>query len=338
MISLKPRQMTEEEIVKKLEIVLNSCDAAELKTKKFVGLLNDHIAYNNGLKVRLELLGKAGYIEQLQKMRKDTNNQAKVEKLAVNFAKEYGFIYEECLDTFQLLVRAMAFKPMRLETPALKIVSSVQTGQGNFSKKHLAEEEKAISVKDTSTNKGQLQSETKRQTETAFSSSQKRKFVRNKMNLALYVFLLFIIPSGYYTLQSNFGTLPVVTETLKQYLYWPIQNNSNVISILVITLLVSLIPFIVNRLFKFNLLGIYPMLMLLFQIILVTVAPRVPELYIYLQAALGIILLISYVILGFYSMRLPKGAKEYTANRAIMPYYLMTAIWFVSQYIVLTKV
>lgn len=338
MISLKPRQMTEEEIVKKLEIVLNSCDATELKTKKFVGLLNDHIAYNNGLKVRLELLGKAGYIEQLQKLRKDANNQAKVEKLAVNFAKEYGFIYEECLDTFQLLVRAMAFKPMRLETPTLKIVNSVQSGQGNFSKKHLAEEEKPISPKETSVAKGQLQSETKHQTETAFSASQKRKFVRNKMNLALYVFLLFIIPSGYYTLQSNFGNLPVVTETLKQYFYWPIYNNSNTISILAITLLVSLMPFIVNRLFKFNLLGIYPMLMLLFQIILVAVAPRVPELYIYLQAVLGTIVLISYAILGFYSMRLPKGAKEYTANRAIMPYYLMTAIWFVSQYIVLTRV
>lgn len=336
MLSLKPRQMSDDELVQKLKLVLNACDTSELKTKKFVGLLNDYIAYNSGLKIRLELLGKAGYIEQLQKLKKETNQQGKIEKLALNFTREYGFIYEESLDTFSLLTRAMAFKSTNLETTTLKIVSSVQSGQGNFSKKHIAAEEvRPINVNASVVSKSQtLKSETMGTTLPA----KKRKFVRNKFNLGLYLLLLTMIPIGFYTLQSHFGAFTQVIDIMKQYFYWPVYNNANTISILVITLAVVSIPFIVNKLFKFNLLGFYPLVMLLIQILLITVQPRVPELYLYLQSVIGIIVLASFSLLGFYSIRLPKGAKEYTASRAIMPYYLMTAIWFVSQYIVLTKV
>ncbi len=339
MLSLKPRQMSDDELVQKLKLVLNACDASELKTKKFVGLLNDYIAYNSGLKIRLELLGKAGYIEQLQKLKKETNQQGKIEKLALNFTREYGFIYEESLDTFNLLIRAMAFKSTNLDTTTLKIVSSVQSGQGNFSKKHIAVEEvRPINEVASAQSKSQSQDTLKSETAGKPQIAKKRKFVRNKFNLGLYLILLTMIPIGFYTLQSKYGAFTKVIDVMKQYFYWPVYNNANAISILVITLAVVGIPFIVNKLFKFNILGFYPLAMLLIQILLITVQPRVPELYLYLQSVIGIIVLASFSLLGFYSIRLPKGAKEYTASRAIMPYYLMTAIWFVSQYIVLTKV
>ncbi|MDH8677725.1 hypothetical protein QE109_06180 [Fusibacter bizertensis] len=337
-LSLKPKQMTDDEIVQKLKQVLNECDAIELKTKKFVGLLNDFIPYNNGLKIRLELLGKGGYIERLQKLSIEANNQAKIEKLALGFTKEYGFIYDETLETFELLIRAMAFKATKLNNSGLKIVSSVQNAQGNFSKKHLANEmPRSVVTSDLTLEKSQSHN-INNKTPQPTKQLRKRKFVRNKMNLGLYLMLLLAIPVGYYIVQSKFGNVKEIMAILNQYFTWPIYNNSNTITIFSIIAVVSIVPFIAKRFFKLNILGFYPLIMLLIQVVLITVQPRVPELYLYLQLILGVIVFISYAILGFYSMRLPKGAREYTASRAIIPYYLVTGIWFVSQYIVLTKV
>lgn len=311
MVSLKPRQMQDDEIVSHLKTVLDACDADELKTKKFVGLLNDHIPYRQGLKIRLELIAKNGYIDELKKMKKANDPARKIDKMALDFSKTYGFMHEETIATFNLLARALSVKIVEQRETTLRIVDAVQSSQGNFSKKHLPEE-KEVKVPKTLV---------------------KKRFIRNRMNLWLYLLYLVALPVLFYVLLEHFGVTEVVQNQVKGVVTFPIHLNQWFVGSLIATGFVVMLPYAVNWTFKFNLLGIYPLIMLLVQIVLFSLQPAMPQFYSVAQAALGGIQLLSFSILAFYAMRLPKGANEYTAQRALLPYYLSGAIWLMGQYV-----
>jgi len=354
MLSFKPRQLNEEGIVEKLKEVYALCDAEDFKTKKFVGLINDYIPYQSGLKIRLEWMGKQGYIEQLEKLKKEYNPSAKIEKMAIQFAKEYGFIAEESYKTFTMMARAMSMKTAIPQNASLKIVTSVQGAQGNFSKKHIQTDETSrlnivqpgdgsatgaarVGAANTGTaNSGAGGGSTKRQASNL--PKIKRKFVRNKTNLWLYVFYLLMIPVGYYTLYDNFGSanrvFALVTDTIKL----PIYSDPWFIGLVIATSVATLLPVLGKWAFKLNVVSLYPLLMLLAQVVLVSIEAKFPLFVMGFQLVIGLGMLASFAVLGAYAMRLPKGAKEYLAYQSITPYYLSAIIWFIGQYIVMARV
>ena len=354
MLSFKPRQLNEEGIVEKLKEVYALCDAEDFKTKKFVGLINDYIPYQSGLKIRLEWMGKQGYIEQLEKLKKEYNPSAKIEKMAIQFAKEYGFIAEESYKTFTMMARAMSMKTAIPQNASLKIVTSVQGAQGNFSKKHIQTDETSrlnivqpgdgsatgaarVGAANTGTaNSGAGGGSTKGQASNL--PKIKRKFVRNKTNLWLYVFYLLMIPVGYYTLYDNFGSanrvFALVTDTIKL----PIYSDPWFIGLVIATSVATLLPVLGKWAFKLNVVSLYPLLMLLAQVVLVSIEAKFPLFVMGFQLVIGLGMLASFAVLGAYAMRLPKGAKEYLAYQSITPYYLSAIIWFIGQYIVMARV
>lgn len=335
MLSLKPRQLTEEDIVEKLKSIIELCDLEDYKTKKFVGLLHDYIPYQSGLKVRLELLGKHGVIEQLFKLKKETNQSIKIEKMATQFSKEYGFVYEECLKSIHLMAKAMALNPEMPKTASLKIVTSVQTAQGNFSKKHIATDTPQtgpiVSTPDSTAAKSSLPPNGK----TAVKA--KRKFVRNKFNLWAYLILIVAIPLGYYTLHYNLGQVFTIRDVVVTNVTYPVYLDPWFTGTLIATAVMILLPVIANWAFKLNVVSLYPLLVLLAEVILASIEPKFPEFTIGFQMVMGIGLLLSFMVLGFYAMRLPKGAKEYVSYKALVPYYMSTVIWLLGQYIVFQR-
>lgn len=364
MLSFKPRQLNEEGIVEKLKEVYALCDAEDFKTKKFVGLINDYIPYQSGMKIRLEWMGKQGYIEQLEKLKKENNPSAKIEKLAIQFAKEYGFIAEESYKTFTMMARAMSMKTALPQNASLKIVSSVQGAQGNFSKKHIQTEETSrlniVQAGDGSATGGTAKvGNGKSNSGTANSGSSvgapggsskgqvssgtglpkvKRKFVRNKTNLWLYVFYLLMIPVGYYTLYDNFGAVNRVFALVTDTVQLPIYTDPWFIGLMIATSVATLLPVLGKWAFKLNVVSLYPLLMLLAQVVLVSIEAKFPMFVMGFQLVVGLGMLASFAVLGAYAMRLPKGAKEYLAYQSITPYYLSAIIWFIGQYIIMARV
>ncbi len=363
MLSFKPRQLNEEGIVEKLKEVYALCDAEDFKTKKFVGLINDYIPYQSGMKIRLEWMGKQGYIEQLEKLKKENNPSAKIEKMAIQFAKEYGFVPEESYKTFTMMARAMSMKTALPQNASLKIVSSVQGAQGNFSKKHIQTDEtsrlnivqagdgsvtggtaKVGGAKNSTATSGAANigsgvgGTTKGQASGTNLPKVKRKFVRNKTNLWLYVFYLLMIPVGYYTLYDNFESVGRVFALVTDSVKLPIYSDPWFIGLMIATSVATLLPVLGKWAFKLNVVSLYPLLMLLAQVVLVSIEAKFPMFVMGFQLVLGLGMLASFAVLGAYAMRLPKGAKEYLAYQSITPYYLSAIIWFIGQYIVMARV
>lgn len=353
MLSFKPRQLNEEGIVEKLKEVYALCDAEDFKTKKFVGLINDYIPYQSGMKIRLEWMGKQGYIEQLEKLKKETNPSAKIEKLAIQFAKEYGFVAEESYKTFTMMARAMSMKTALPQNASLKIVTTVQGAQGNFSKKHIQTEETSrlnivqagngsatggTAKVGNGSNVGAAGGSNVGQASGTNLPKTKRKFVRNKTNLWLYVFYLLMIPVGYYTLYDNFGAVNRVFSLVTDTVQLPIYSDPWFIGLMIATSVATLLPVLGKWAFKLNVVSIYPLLMLLAQVVLVSIETKFPMFVMGFQLVVGLGMLASFAVLGAYAMRLPKGAKEYLAYQSITPYYLSAIIWFIGQYIVMARV
>ncbi len=328
MLSLRPRQLSEEGIVEKLKEVYALCDFEDFKTKKFVGLINDYIPYQSGLKIRLEWMGKQGYIEQLEKLKKENSPSIKIEKMALQFAKEYGFVAEDSYKTFAMMARAMSLKTALPQNATLKIVSSVQSAQGNFSKKHIQTEETSrLNIIQAGEDGAG-----------ASLPKVKRRFVRNKTSLWLYIFYLLMVPVGYYTLYENFGLVNQVFKSATDTIRVPIYSDPWFIGIMIAMSVATLLPVLGKWAFKLNVISLYPLLMLLAQVVLVSIEAKFPLFMMGFQLAIGLDMMVSFAILAFYAMRLPKGAKEYLAYQAIIPYYLSAIIWFSGQYIVFARV
>ena len=340
MLSLKPRQLTEEGIIEKLKTIIDLCDSDDYKTKKFVGLLHDYIPYHSGLKIRLELLGKQGYIDQLIKLKKENNQSLKIEKMASQFSKDYGFIYEECLKSISLMAKAMSLNPEMPKTASLKIVSTVQTAQGNFSKKHIASESASPSIGTTGTTAsttaavGSSPKVVSANANDSLSKNYKKKFVRNKFNLWAYLLLIVAIPVGYYTLNYNYDQLRPIYELVLSSATLPIYLDPWFTGTMIATGTLILIPVIANWAFKLNVVSLYPFLALLAEVVLASISPKFPNFTIGFQLMMGIGMLLSFIVLAFYAMRLPKGAKEYLSYKALVPYYLSTTIWLLGQTII----
>lgn len=356
MISLKPKSMSESELIEQLKLVLTTCDAHDYKTKKFVGLLNDFIPYQTGLKIRLELLAKSGLIEQLSKIKKDAHSSSKIEKMAIQFSKEYGFIYEESYHTISLVAKALQINHTVTSAPSLRIVSAVQ---GNFSKNHMKNEPanppqtSGMKVRSKPSDKAQNgfgQSPSglppsglpssglplngqylNGQTPSGQPLIMKKRFIRSRWNLTMYVLILLAIPLGYLGLQFQFGTLVETFQSFRTLVLPLSLENPWISGLLVGTIIAIALPYIFKWAFKKNVLSYYPTVIFISQLAIGTIGGLETAL---VQMGLGVGLFASFGVLAAYAMRLPKGAKEFVAYKALMPYALSVVIWLVGQYVV----
>lgn len=319
MLSFKPRQLSEADLVEKLKIILNQCEVSDYKTKKFVGLLYDHIPYQTGLKIRLELIAKHGYLEQLIKLKRESNPTQKLEKLIKQFSITFGFVYEEAASTFQLLSQSLELEIKKVvqSEPTLRIVSSVQ---GNFSKKHFQPTETAPKA---STEQAKAQ------------PVQGKRSIKNPLNLFLYLLLLTVIPVGYTLIQRQYGDFLALGDFIRIYFGNTEIVDAWKVSIAIILGTLIFAPPVFRWAFKSNVMTIYPLLMLVIQGVLYTIYPKFPDLFGVFQLALGGLTFVSFAVLGFYAYRLPKSNKTHLSYQALWPYYLTALIWLGGQYLVL---
>lgn len=328
MLNLKLKKLSEDELVSRIKKCLDACDADELKMMKFSGLLNDMIPDEHGLKLRLVTLAKNGYVPQLEKLKMSDQPTSKLEKLATQFSKSTGFSYEASYETFRLMAKAMQFKSERIaavsETPTLRIVPPMG---GNFSQKHFGEGTLQM-------NTPVLAQETTAKPMASDSNGKlKKRRIRNKLNLWAYLIWLIVVPVAASILYFEYGQWNAfIAFGMKAYRDLNLSNPW-IAAIGVGITLSTLLPISVNWISKKNLISFYPMLLLGWEMVLFTMGQKGDVDYMGMQLATGLVLFVSFALLGATAYRLPKGAYEYTAYRALVPYYLSAVVWLGGQFI-----
>jgi hypothetical protein len=319
LFSFKSRQLTEDERIKRLKWIMSQCEIDDYKTKKFKGLLYDTIPNETGLKTRLEIMGTGGYMEQLIRLsNRDTDYGSKVEKLAMEFSKTYGFVPEESFRTFSLCSRALGIKHKSEVTISPEIGQAMQKAQGNFSKKHFNEPEAKQEIRKLIEQK----------------STYKKKLIRSKANLfKVMMFLIGMIAGAFfigYTFEINwFGySFMAIEDGLAFY------TNPWIVGTVITTIVLWLVPYVSYKKFDKNIVALYPLLMLLVQFGASSLFVGLPLLYEKIQVILWLTMLGSFVLLSFFSVRLPRGAKDFISYKSITPYYLSAITFFITQYAV----
>lgn len=319
LFSFKSRQLTEDERIKRLKWIMSQCEIDDYKTKKFKGLLYDTIPNETGLKTRLEIMGTGGYMEQLIRLgNRDTDYGSKVEKLAMEFSKTYGFVPEESFRTFSLCSSALGIKHKSEVTISPEIGQAMQKAQGNFSKKHFNEPE--------------AKQEIRKPIEQ--SSTYKKKLIRSKANLfKVMMFLIGMIAGAFfisYSFEINWFSYSfmAVEEGLAFY------TNPWIVGTVITTIVLWLVPYVSYKKFDKNIVALYPLMMLLVQFGASSLFVGLPLLYEKIQVILWLTMLGSFVLLSFFSVRLPRGAKDFISYKSITPYYLSAITFFITQYAV----
>ncbi|GAU77963.1 hypothetical protein [Fusibacter sp. 3D3] len=331
MLNFKSKTLSEQDLMVQLKIVIESCDKSDFKTKKFVGLLYDYIPYNNGLKTRLELIGKTGYIEEVMKLGKEADsNTKKLERFSVQIASEYGFRPEVMIKTFKLLAKTLNI-PVKLEQSEIsnegsQIISNAV--KGNFSKNHRKEAVEnevkglsAVAAKSTLPSKSE-------NTRPTYAPQNKKRWIRNKGNLVKILFYLVAVVGGELYLNNYFGNAPVALRAFESVvvMWWPI--------LIVASVLISLIVNFAYKKFKVNLANFFPIIMLIFQLVGIAFKVEIPVLYENIQATILLVLVGSFILTTGYAIRLPKGATDFIAHKAIYSYYATGILFFLGQYLV----
>ncbi len=340
MLNFKSKTLSERELMTQLKIVIDSCDKSDFKTKKFVGLLYDYIPYNKGLKTRLELIGRTGYIEEVMKLGKDADhNTKKLERFSVQIASEYGFRPEVMIKTFRLLAVTLNI-PVKTEQSDLSDSGSqtiTNAVRGNFSKNHrreaLAQEVKLVNTVVPSSTAQSSKVESARQKQKSkqhqkFSPKSKRRWIRNKGNLLKILFYILAVIGGELYLNYYFGNTATVLHAFKTVMisWWPI--------LVVTSVLISLVVNLSYKKFKVNLANFFPIVMLILQLVGIVFKVETPALYENVQAAILTVLLGSFILTTSYAVRLPKGATDFISHKSIYSYYATGILFFLGQYLV----
>lgn len=319
MFSFKSKQLTEDERIKRLKWVMSQCEIDDYKTKRFKGLLFDTIPNETGLKTRLEIMGTGGYMEQLIRLsNRDTDYGSKVEKLAHEFSRTYGFVPEESFRTFSLCSKALGIKHNSEVSMNPEIGQAIQKAQGNFSKKHLSEPGTLDEVRKPVEPK----------------STYKKKLVRSKANLVkILVFLIGMVAGAFfigYTFEIDWMSYSFMNVEAGL----PFYSNPWIVGTVITTILLWLVPYVSYKKFDKNLVALYPLMMLLVQFGASSLFVGLPLIYEKIQVILWLTMLGSFVLLTLFSVRLPRGAKDFISYKSITPYYLSAITFFITQYAV----
>jgi hypothetical protein len=111
-------------------------------------------------------------------------------------------------------------------------------------------------------------------------------------------------------------------------------TNPWIVGTVITTIVLWLVPYVSYKKFDKNIVALYPLLMLLVQFGASSLFVGLPLLYEKIQVILWLTMLGSFVLLSFFSVRLPRGAKDFISYKSITPYYLSAITFFITQYAV----
>lgn len=319
MLGFKSKQMSDVELSHQLKQVFEQCDVSDFKSKRFYGLLHDYIPYNNGLKTRLEIIGRSGYAEKLLKLGRDARGNAqKVDAFSNQLSTEYGFKMEIIQKTFKLMADAAGI-PLEVQVPPETVL--VNSVKGNFSKNHLPESGGQSQPSGEASNRAtQVRSEIK--------SSYKKRFIRNKSNLMKLMLFIVLMTAGSLYLNFYFSNFDLAQNAVKTVL---LQYGALIISG---SLLISVIMWLGYKQFKINLSMFLPIVVLIIQLLCIVLKVESTKLYEVVQMGMLLGLNLSFIMTTGYSIRLPKGAKEFISYKAIYGFYAAGLLYFLGQYLV----
>ena len=295
MLNFKSKTLSEQELVQQLKCIFDSCDLEDYKTKKFAGLLHDYIPYNNGLKTRLELIGKLGYMEALLKLNKDAeSNSKKIERFSIQIASEYGFEPEILMRTFYLAAKsadiAIAQNSKKTSGDGSALITNAV--RGNFSKNHRSESQdqptQALPMTNTAMKtKASMQSQTSAHSQPL--KATKRKWLRNKGNLIKLLFFILGLTGGDLYLNMYFSNSPNALLSLKEAVsvWWPMIFISSAV--------ISAITSICYRKFKMNFASFLPIIILMIQLVGIVLKVEMPILYETIQMVMLNIMILSFI-------------------------------------------
>lgn len=313
-ISFKPRKMNEETLIEQLKKVFDHCDADDYKTKKFKGLLYDYIPNEVGLKTRLEVMGQTGTLEKLIKTIK--KKPLKLQKLSEEFALIYGFSMEATYQTMTLVAKALDAPVLSLVPDVSKpIVAAVKT-QGNFSKKHL-ESDEAAGAKAPTQNR----------------IPNKRMKRKNPWHLLAVIGFAALMCSGLVAIMSLFSDQTMLIEAFKSVSSVGVKHPWFIATIAT-TVLMATLPKALYRFKKINVPSLYPVTMLLIQLVSAALYVTLPQTYEMIQIGIWLALSLSFGALVVPAIKLPIGYTDAISCKAIVPYYLTAISFFASQYLV----
>lgn len=319
MISFRPKALPEAVLIQRMKEVLALCETDDFKTKKFKGLLHDHIPNETGLKVRLEILGQSGELEKLLKLKgKSQDKSSKIEKMAQQFSKVYGFSESLSYSTLILVAKALDLQVQEIPVneSSNPVVDSLKP-VGNFSKKHF--DEKPVNV-------GNLRIKTASPSKTIHPQIKKN----NVLNMIKIAGFIAIMLGVYYRMLVYFGHDEAVISLIKTLPSLGV-NSPWIWSFGITVILMCIMPTILYKFKKINVPSLYPVAMLLIQLIASALYIGVPEYYELLQMSICLALILSFGVVSMPSVKLPRGRTDVLAYKAILPYYLTGITFFLAQ-------
>ncbi len=322
----KPKRLSEDTRIAKLKTVLDLCAPDALDTKQFKGLLHDYIPHETGYKARLALLGQSGTLQKVIRLKdKKKHQQDKIEKLAKEFSNTYGFHYPIVLETLTDVAKALEIPaPERAEETAQatrEIVSGVSSG--NFSKKHLDVPTGNVTAEGQS-----VQIKAKGQ-----PPLRKKAPKRQKWALPMLLVYLLMTIGGYIAQVTYFKDTAVAQEVVTR-LWAASFRHPLVIAGSVGLILMLVLPPLLHRKKKMNLTTVYPVLIILIELVAAALYVAAPLQYEMVQILIGSLLSVSFLLLLipiFLSNQTPSATLS---RKVVVPYVLTTATWIGAQVLI----
>lgn len=329
MLNFKSRNLSDEQIAEKLKSVLTLCEADDFKTKKFKGLLHDYIPNETGLKARLELLGQSGTLAKVMKINPKKSDASQViYKMALEFSQTYGFHTPVIVKTLEYVAVARDIKPdLKMATQTQNAVSQALVptkASGNFSKKHFEKENKVLVMQAAPSMPSNHSG-----TEEKAGNRPKSNIILNRM---AYLLFLTLLPAAYFYLLDYFGNKESFWLIIKEISAVGITHPL-VLGILNTSVLLCILSAVIYKYKKYNVTLLYPVMILLIQLVSAALYTVRPELYEMIQLGLSSFLIVSFAI-GAFSLLIRKRNGGFFAKKMVIPYYVTAGLFLGSQALV----
>ncbi len=344
MLNITRKQVSDDLIIEGLQKTWSMCEEADYNSKKYMGLINDFIPYEEGLKAQFEIMARSGYLKKLKSLK--TSDPKKIDKLLMKYMNTYGFSETASRRAFSLQLKAMGHEVDIPEGPDVKAVKATPRVSGGFSGKWLEPTpEKKIDNKPsepqlqkshpTMTPPTPLSQEEKIQQELAeYQQKRKKKVIRNKFNLFKIMILMGLAIAAYVFMMNQFINLNDLRQVFDAYVLPLNFSNLWLIRAIIVVISAILIPIVIYKLTKKNILPIIPVAVIFGQVASIMLKTRLPIAYEFFQLALIVGIMIVALFTTLASVRLPKGAKDFISYKAIGIYYVTVIFYFVGQYFV----
>jgi nitrate reductase NapE component len=303
----KPKRTSDDSVVEGLKQVFLEYDPVVFTQKAFEGLLADHIPGAYAFKARLTLLAKSGYLLKLLKL---GNAGEQALRYAEQFADYYGFERGIIVKDFKLILRSIG------------VLSSNGTGDINFEAIEQGDQQSADETHSPVSSAKGRKTRLKKRGTSAF----------NWIGLGLWLMFFVALVGGYVYQVDFFQLKQTVLSGVETYMTPLDQTNPWLMFGLAGTLIGSVATLLVQKKLDVNLIAVLPWLMVILQCGMAFFKVQMPQFYEFVQCYMLVITVASFMILQTGTLR-TKGVPK-----SMVSFYLLGAVYLVSQYVIRTVV